>query len=213
MSAVAARFLDHDARKEFKRAIETIENVSAVEVVVAIRRRSGDYHHANAIVGALLAVTGLAAMLYSEHTFALRSILVDPFVVGLIGAALVEFTPHIKRWLTPGERRRREVMRAARATFVERGIHNTTGRSGLLVYISWLEREVALVADSGLAATISADALARTEAELTLAVPRGGAEVAGRLAALADAAARAMPRSTTDINELSDELDSDLGEK
>ena len=130
---VATRFLDDAARAAFKRAVETVENASAVEVVVAVRRRSGSYRHANVIIGALVAFTGLATMLYSSHAFQLSSILIDPFVVGVLAGITVELLPAVKRWLTPRAWRRAHVERAARATFIDRGVHNTTGRSGLLL--------------------------------------------------------------------------------
>ena len=199
------RFLDDDARAAFKRAIEAIENASAVEVVVAVRRRSASYHHANAAVGALVAFAGLAAMLFAEHAFSLASILVDPFVVGVAAAAIVELLPAVKRRLTTPARRRAEVARAARATFVERGVHHTTGRSGVLVYISWLEQTAALVADVGLSRTLPE--LARAEADLAQAVRRGGAEFARRLEALAPVMARALPHQADDVNELPDAID------
>jgi putative membrane protein len=207
---VGARFLDDDARAAFKRAIEAIEDVSAVEVVVAVRRRAAHYRNANVVVGVAVAFAGLATMLYASHAFSLSSILVDPFVVGLGSAGLVELLPQVKRWLTPRAIRRRHVEHAARATFVERGVHATTGRTGVLVYIAWLEREVALVADTGIARVLPDGALDRAEAELTAAMPRGGAEVARRLEALAATMASAMPHGDDDVNELPDAVDSDL---
>ena len=60
-------------------------------------------------------------MLFSRHPFSLASILVDPFVVGVAAGGLVELLPGVKRVLTTAARRRSEVRRAARATFVERG--------------------------------------------------------------------------------------------
>ncbi len=208
---MGARFLDAEARSAFKQAIEAVENASAVEVVVAVRRRSASYHHANAVVGAAIALLGLAAMLYSSHPFELSSILVDPFVVGVLAAALVEVLPQVKRLLTPPARRRADVTRAARATFVERGVHGTSGRSGILVYISWLERQVVLVADLGLARALPALALERAQDELTREIGRGGAAVAKRLEALAPAMAAAMPHRDDDVNELPDAIDSDMG--
>src|SRR5262249_24227486 len=133
--------------------------------------------------------------------------LVDPFVVGALGGGLVELVPQLKRWLTPPALRRRAVARAARATFVERGVHNTTGRSGVLVYVSWLERQIVLDADSGLSRALPEGALARAESELESAMSRGGAEVARRLEALAPAMGRAMPHSPDDVNELPDAID------
>lgn len=202
-----ARFLDDDARTAFKRAIEAVEAASAVEVVVAVRRRSGSYHHVNAIVGAAVAFAALATMLFVDEEFSLTSTLVDPFVVGALAAGLVQLVPHLKRYLTPRSQRKRHVVRAAREAFVERGVHNTRARSGVLVYVSWLERQLALVPDSGLAQTWPAAARQRAEAELEAAIAAGGAEVARRIEALAPELARAMPQTGDDLNELPDAID------
>jgi len=207
---VAARFLDDAARAAFAHAVETVENASAVEVVVAVRRRSAAYRQINVAIGAAVAFAGLAATLFSSHVFGLASILVDPFVLGIAAGALVELVPHAKRVLTPRAARHAQVTRAARATFVERGVHATTGRSGILVYISWLERDIALVADLGLARALPVGVLAAAEAKLTAAMPKGGAEVARALEALAPVMARAMPHRDDDVNELPDAIDSDL---
>ena len=199
---MGAKFLDDAARRAFKQAIETIENASSVEVVVAMRQRSGRYLHANVIVGVAVAIAGLAAMLFSSAEFALTSILVDPFVVGLVAAILVEQVPPLVRVLTPKRWRQREVLRAARATFVERGVHHTSGRTGVLVFISWLEHEIALVPDGGIHVP-----LATAQAELTAAMSRGGAAVAARLEALAPDFAADLPHRDDDINELPDAID------
>ena len=207
---MSARFLDDEARRAFEQAIVAIERDSAIEVVVAVRRKSARYLHANLIVGALVAFVGLAAMLFSTYLFSLTAILVDPFVVGLAAGALVELLPPVKRLLTPRAVRDRSVHRAARATFVERGVHNTIDRSGLLVYISWLEQEVALVPDSGLVTAFTPDAIAAAEAELDAVMPSGGAAVARALEQLAARMAKAMPRRPDDRNELPDALVDDL---
>ncbi len=194
----------------FKETIEEIESASAVEVVVALRRRSASYLHANLIVGVVIAFAGLAAMLFAAYPFSLISILVDPFIVGAVAGALVELLPQVKRVLTPTRVRRRHVDHAARATFVDRGVHNTTDRSGLLVYISWLEQQVALVADSNLQKTFTVEALLQAERDLTAAMSDGGTAVGRELGKLDAALAAAMPRRAGDINELPDALDSDL---
>jgi putative membrane protein len=207
---VASKFLDAAARTAFARAIEAIEQVSAAEVVVAIRRRSASYLHANVAIGAAVAVAGLAAMLFSDHVFGLTSILVDPFVVGGVAGAVVELLPAAKRLLSPRAMRQREVLRAARAAFVERGVHKTRDRSGILVYISWLEREVAVVVDAGIERALPAEIHADAVRSLTDAISGGGAAVARQLERFAPAIAAAMPRRDDDVNELPDAIDSDL---
>ena len=207
---MSAKFLDEEARGAFKRAIESIEAASAVEVVVAVRRRSHGYRQVNVAIGMIVAFVGLAAMLYAKHTFALTSILVDPFVVGLGVGALVELLPGLKRVLTPSALRSMHVHHAARATFVERGVHATHERIGLLVYISWLEQQVALVPDLGLARMVAADVLSRMEAALTAEMNNGGAAVATALEKLGAELAQALPVGENDTNELSNSIDSDL---
>jgi putative membrane protein len=207
---VAAKFLDAAARAAFTTAIEAIEGASAAEVVVAVRRRSAAYLHANVAIGAAVAIAGLAAMLFSAHDFALTSILVDPFVVGGLAGAAVELLPGIKRLLSPRRMRRREVLRAARATFVERGVHRTRDRSGVLVYISWLEREVVLVPDSGIERVLAGDTGNDATRTLTAAIRDGGGAVARELGRLAPALGAGMPRRADDTNELPDDVDSDL---
>jgi putative membrane protein len=204
---VSTRFLDG---ADFPQTIHAIEQVSSAEVVVAVRRRSHEYRNANLIVGALVAFAGLAAMLFVDRPFGLTAILVDPFVVGVAAGLLVELLPGVKRVLTPRARRRHFVDRAARATFVDRGVHATTTRAGVLVYISWLEQQVAVIPDVAIARAVPADAFAALERDLTAAMPAGGAAVAKRLAQFAPELAKALPRHDSDVNELPDAIDSDL---
>ena len=204
---MGVQLLDDAARVAFDRAIKSIEGASAVEVVVALRRRSGDYHHANAIVGFAVAAIVLAALLFSEPTYTLGGILLAPFVFGAVAAVGVEWIAPLKRVLTSRKSRRAHVLRAARATFVERGVHNTTGRSGVLAYISLLEHQIVLVPDGGLAATIADGVLARIGDAMTAAMPAGGTAVAAALEKLAPEAARAMPHADDDRNELPDMID------
>jgi putative membrane protein len=207
---VSARFLDDEARRAFKKAIEAIETASSMEVVVAVRRRSERYLHANVIVGVAAAFAGLALMLYSDYEFGLMSILIDPFVVGGVAGALVELLPSVKRVLTPARIRRFHVERAARSAFVERGVHNTRDRSGVLLYVSWLEQIATLVPDSGIVHEIAAADLVKDAEAITREVSKGGAAVARALEARILAHAPAMPRRPDDVNELPDDIDSDM---
>lgn len=205
--------LDAATRTAFGQAIAAIEAASAVEIVIAVRRRSAPYRHANVGIGAAVAIAGLAVMLFGEPVFALTSILVDPFVLGAAAGALVELLPWVKRAVTPAAVRDRAVRRAARATFVERGVDATRDRSGILVYVSWLERQIVLVADRGIAAALPAEAHRAAEQALTGALTRGGEAVARELAQLAPVMAEAMPHRADDLNELPDEIDSDLDQR
>jgi putative membrane protein len=195
---VSAQFLDEAAREAFARAIADIESASSVEVVVAFRRRSSTYRHANIVVAGVAAFVSLAVMLFVDHAFSLAAILIDPFVMAVIVGFAVEWLPGVKRVLTPAAVRRAKVERSARATFIERGVHATRDRTGLLVYMSWLEQEVVLVPDVGLRLPPGVEG--------KLAMRDGGAGVAKALGSFAGALADVAPRRGDDVNELPDAI-------
>lgn len=197
---MASGFLDDAARKAFKRAIESVEAASSVEVVVAFRQRSARYLHAHAIVGFIVAAMALSTMLFVDHAFSSLSIAFDPFAVGLLAAVATDQVAPLIRLLSP--HRANVVRQAARATFVERGVHNTRGRTGLLVYISWLERTLVVVPDSGIPCPLD-------EAALNAAMRDGGAAVAAKLESLGALLGQHCPHQPDDVNELPDAIDED----
>lgn len=209
---MGVEFLDGAARAELGTAIRAIEAASAVEVIVAVRKRSGTYHHANAIVGGAVAAAALALALFAEPEFSPGGILLAPIVLGIVAAFAAELAPPLKRLLTPRAHLRATVERAARATFVERGVHNTAGRTGVLAYVALLEQLCVLVPDSALAAQLPDETRAQVEAAMTGALPAGGAAVARALAELAPHCARVLPRAADDLDELPDLIDTEAGE-
>lgn len=210
---MAARFLDDAARAAFQEAIEAIEATSSAEVVVALRRQSAGYLLGNVLLGCAAAFLALAYMLYSAHQFSLLSILVDPFVAGAGIGALAELVPAAKRLLVPAGQQRFAVARAARAAFFDRGVANTRARTGLLVYLSWLERRAVVLPDSGVPRGFAAEGAQALEARLTAAMAGSGAEVARVLRGVAGELAVAMPRGEDDVNELPDAVDAQLGRR
>lgn len=207
---MSARFLDDAARAQLAEAIAAIERGSAAEVVVAVRRRSAVYGEIHAAFAVVAAFAALAVMLFTDHVFALTSILVDPFIAAALAAGAIELVPAVVRAGTTSGRKRRAVLRAARATFVERGVHNTRERTGVLVYLSLLERDAVVLGDSGVERKLSTEAHARIERALAAAIATGGAACARVLAELAPVLAAVLPRGDDDMNELPDALDSDL---
>ncbi len=60
----------------------------------------------------------------------------------------------IDRLIVPRRAMRRKVTERAVRCFMESGVYNTRDRTGILIYISALERRVELLADSGISAKI-----------------------------------------------------------
>jgi putative membrane protein len=203
------RFLSDDSRRALREAAQAVEAGSSAEIVVSIRGTSASYLAVDLAVAIAAAVATLAFALWSPYGFSLEAIFLDPLVAGgLAGAASWQF-PAVRRALVPRAVRRRRVLTAARAAFVERGVHHTSGRTGVLVYLALSERLVVLVADGGVARAVPEAELAELEASLGRALVEGrsGVAVAAALRGLAAPLARYLPRAADDVNELADEVD------
>lgn len=205
-------FLDDADRAALAGAVATVETSSAAEVVVAVRARARIWLHAHLLVGLAVAWAALGFMMYSAHPFGLVAILIDPLVAGALGALASMLFPAVGRVLTPAAIRRRAVAQAARATFVERGVHHTSGRTGVLVYVALAERMAELVADDGVVRNAEPTAWGNAGARIDAAVARGGGALAEALRGLAPVLATALPRHVEDINELPDAVDDDSAE-
>lgn len=203
-----AGFFADDGKAALKRAIEAFEAGTSAELVIAVRPRSDRYAHAPAAVGALVGLASLAFLLYGEPSFGLHWFLVDPALVGLLAAWLARDSAAAARLLTPASWRREAVERAARASFVEHGVSETSGRTGVFVYVSLAERAAVVLVDVGVRCAVPQGPWARATAALAAAVAGGAGarELAPKIAALAELCADALPRAEDDVNELPDEV-------
>ena len=142
-------FATERARARLQAAADAVERESSIEVVVAVRPQSMSLVHADLIGGAAAAFAVLLFTLFAPPEFSLVAIALSTavmFVGGLLG---MRSLPAMRRMVV-GERTLRDaVTMAARACFVELGVHRTTGRTGVLVYVSLAEARVAVVADLG----------------------------------------------------------------
>ena len=66
-----------------------------------------------------------------------------------MGILVARILSLIRRAMTTRRDRDRRVRVTAAATFVERGVTNTTRETGLLIFLSLLERRMELIADRG----------------------------------------------------------------
>jgi len=200
-------FLEPAAKSRTAEIIRAVEAQTAVEVVVAVRRASGRYVATSALFGAACGVVAFAVMWLSPVTYDVRTMPLDALLAALLGAGFVASVGGPRRALTPSAVRTRTVERAARAAFAALGIQKTRGRTGLLVYVSLLERAVVLLPDSGIPATCVQGALADVGTALTLAVRRGDFEAfLSELQRLGPACGEALPRQADDENELCDDV-------
>jgi len=112
----------------------------------------------------------------------------------------------IKRLVTPAGLKRERVRQRALEQFHAQNLHQTKGRTGVLLFVSFSERMAELLADEGVNRSVDASEWRQPMAVLSRAMRRGDLE-AGLIGAVQEAGkilARHAPRGEGDVNELSD---------
>jgi putative membrane protein len=108
----------------------------------------------------------------------------------------------------PAAEAEQAVRGAAFRMFAEHGVHNTRGRTGILLLISELERRAVILGDSGIHAKVGEDGWPR-HVELLVSRIREGRTADGIievLGALETALAEGLPVAPDDTNELSNRV-------
>ncbi len=200
-------FFGEGAKARVTEAIKQIEAQTSAEVVVAVRRRSGTYRQADYLFGFVCSLVVLGVLLFAPQEFLVEAMPLDVLLAFAAGAFLSSRVAIVERALTSRKARRAQVALAARAAFVDLGVTRTSGRTGVLVYVSAFERAVEVVADLG----FSADARARLEPRFQAldAAVRGGLELdpfLAALTALGPPLGELYPHRDDDVNELPDEV-------
>lgn len=151
-----SRNFDADAARTIGDAVRDVEMRSAAELVVDVRARSGSYGHADARFAASLAIVSLAVILFMPWVVPPISVLLDPVAFYLLGIAIARHSPAVRRLFTTRRERLEAVRTHAAASFHDRGIANTSLETGLLLYVSLLERRMEVLADRGLLRRVNA---------------------------------------------------------
>lgn len=188
--------------------VRRVESQTSAEIVVTVRAASDAYRDADLLAGSLLGFLLLCVYLYAPVTF--TDDLVGPavalaFTLGFLLSARV--APVRRLFLARG-RRRSAVRAAAREAFVDQSIATTRGRTGVLVFVSLLERRVEVVPDVGVTNAPLPAHWETTVAALERSLEPGLdlARFEQALAALAAPLSQALPRQDGDVNELPDEV-------
>ena len=142
-------FFVDGARKRVGDAVEVIERDIEVEVVVTVRKRSGHYRRTDLYTGAMLAYAMLLFMLFYPQPFDTEWMPVDVVVAFLFGVAFSLEVSAFRRAMTPKSLLDEAVRLAAHSAFYTLGVSRTTGRTGVLVFVSMFERRVLVVPDVG----------------------------------------------------------------
>jgi putative membrane protein len=200
-------FYEEKARAEAKATVQAVEAQTSAELVITLRKVSGWYRAADFLFGALVALVAVAAILLLPRSFGIIAVPIDLIVAFLLGVAFCSRTSTLRRLLVPRARRQENVRVASRAAFVDLGVSRTSGRWGVLVYVSMLERDVEVVPDIGVDLGGMGDDWPKAVVAIRAAVGRLDFEAfKAATLALGPLLGRVHPHREDDVNELPDEV-------
>jgi putative membrane protein len=190
-------------QEKLARAVAAAEAHTSAEVVLVILPRSRAYVGVPSLLAVLAAYATLAWMLFSED-IEVDALHVLPALVLMGGAvfALANLVP--LSWVTTARARRAAVDTQAHASFSRHGVYRTSGRTGILVFLSAAEGQARILMDRGVVEAVPQavrNAWLATFGKLAARVDVDA--VAAALEALGREAGTHLPRSADDVDELS----------
>ncbi|HSQ52499.1 MAG TPA: TPM domain-containing protein [Nitrospiraceae bacterium] len=144
-------------RERIRQAVQQAERVTNGEIVPMIVPASALYREAGYRTGLIFALLALALLLTIEiywlswgwHAGNAGWLLLAVVVSYGLGQWLGR-VPVVVRLVTSRERMAHKVTLRAEQAFYKHGLHNTKGRTGILILVSMLERRVHVLADKGI---------------------------------------------------------------
>ncbi len=132
-------------------AVQSAEGITSGEIVVCVIPKSDTYPEVP-LQGAVFAALLALLILRSQEIFH-RGWMAQPLLIILtamvLGLLLTTFVGPLHRLLASKNRRHRVWQRAYQA-FVDEEVFQTKERTGILIFISLLERQVCVLGDSGI---------------------------------------------------------------
>lgn len=145
--------ISNQEKERIKLAVAELERNTAGELVPVIVRRSDDYKsfsYMSALFFAISAMIGALASYYTAFYFGFLWSLSAIGVSTLFGFILPILFPVLKRELVPSKMLSDRVFDKACQSFIKEEVFNTEDRIGILIFVSYFERKVFVLGDTGI---------------------------------------------------------------
>jgi putative membrane protein len=202
-----ADFFREQAKQSTAESVKSVESQTSAEVVVAVRRRSGEYRPAAYHFGFFTSALVVLYLLVTPELVSVGAIALDAVLGFGLGLLLALNVSPLLRLLVRSKALDGNVAAAARVAFFDLGISRTARRTGILVYVSTFERRCLVLTDVGIDVAALGPAWAECCAALSRTVAARDLPAFERaLQGLGPILGAVMPRAHDDLNELSDEV-------
>jgi putative membrane protein len=146
--------------ERIKAAVKNAEEKISGEIVPVLVERSGDYLIAlykGSLIGAAFTFVSLVVLDRFVIKDAVNTLFYDPVFIllivvlgGVLGAVVPYFSDPIKRLLVARRYQDLVTRQCAENAFLEEEVFNTRQRTGVMIFISFFEHEVIVMADKGI---------------------------------------------------------------
>ena len=215
---IKKKFTDSDLQR-IKAAVKTAEENISGEIVPVIVDRSGRYiiaKYKGSLIGASLAFMMMIVLDRYIISNASNTLFYDPvfifFVVilgGIVGAVIPFFSEGFERLLLSQVYMDQTTRRRAENAFLEEEVFNTRQRTGIMIFISFFEHEVMVMADKGISNLVEQKQWDMIVADLVAQI-RAGKIIEGLEAGIKQCGdlllEKGFKKTADDTNELSDDL-------
>lgn len=214
MMSLQSRFSSEELAR-IKAAVFEGESKISGEIVPVFVESSGSYTIANYRGGLIAAVSAFLTIIFLDR-YVPQYAIYDPLIIlivflvaGILGGFASHFILPLKRMLVDQQQLDSSTRVRAERAFLEQEVFNTKERTGILIFVSFFEREVIVMADKGISKVVEQkewDALVR----LIIDGIRKDKLVEGLEAAIKRSGEilfeKGFLRAEDDINELGDDL-------
>jgi len=215
---IKKRFKDSDLQR-IKDAVKLAEEKISGEIVPVIVERSGRYLLANykgSLIGASLAFMIMIVLDRYIISNASNTLFYDPvfifFIVilgGIVGPLIPNVSEGLKRLLLSQLYMDQTTRQRAENAFLEEEVFNTRQRTGIMIFISFFEHEVMVMADRGISKVVEQKQWDLIVADLVAQI-RAGNIIEGLEAGIKQCGdlllEKGFKKTDDDINELPDDL-------
>ena len=161
--SIQKRFTDQDFER-IKAAVKEAESKISGEIVPVFVERSGFYTIANyrsaMIVASLIFLLIILLDRYVPSLTAYEPVY-DPLFIflavavgGILGAAFPHFIQPARRWFINQKHLDEATRKKAENAFLQEEVFNTRHRTGIMIFVSFFEREVIVMADRGISKVV-----------------------------------------------------------
>jgi putative membrane protein len=155
----ADQFFSEEERKKIEAAVHAVECCTIGEVAVMVVDSSDEYREASMLGGIFLAAVASFSIVEIFFSASLTYFIPLSVVLSFLFRRFFSMLPELKIAFIGPVRKEEAVRDRAVRAFYEKGLHKTKANTGVLFFMSLLERKVWVLADKGIYEKIDQETL------------------------------------------------------